>query len=110
MKKLQPLRIPMGWNIAYNNWFECDASDSDSDDHLVEDLYQIYHEKLDLLLDVGWYGSVADGQFGAILLQHDFRGEELATFNSRNRQEIVSVVEEWLQNPVEPTSGNKQIQ
>lgn len=99
MKKLQPLRVPAGWTISYNNFHECDASDPDSSDYLIEDLYQAFNEQHDQLLDIGWYGSMEEGAFGLTLVQHDFRGPELAKYNSRNRQEIVLMAEEWMANP-----------
>lgn len=101
MKRLQPIRIPNGWAVSYNNWYECDPSDQESDEYLVEDLYQIFNEQYDILLDAGWYGTIEAGAFGLTLLKHDFHGQELAKFNSRNRLEILEVLEDWLQNPMQ---------
>lgn len=100
MKRLQSIRIPNGWTVSYNNWYECDPEDDFSDDFLVEDLYQIFNEKYDILVDIGWYGSVEEGSFCLILLQHDFHGEELAKFTSRKRLEILEALECWLENPM----------
>lgn len=110
MKKLQPLRVPAGWTISYNHFHECDASDPDSDDYLIEDLYQAFNEQHDQLLDIGWYGSMEEGSFGLTLVQHDFRGPELAKYNSRNRQEIVLMAEEWMANPDSTPATRNELQ
>jgi hypothetical protein len=52
-----------------------------------------------LLVDVGWYGRAPEGMFGAVVYRGDFHGLLLAEFRSRDRFEVVSVVEGWLAEP-----------
>ena len=92
---LQSLRIPRGWNVAANTWTEADSDHPDFLAHFGPDLLQLVHTGCNLLVDVGWYGG-PDGTFGAVVHRGDFHGPELASFRSRDRLEVVSVVEGWL--------------
>ena len=99
--RLQPLRIPAGWTITYTKFHEIDPSDVPEDDRyyfLDEDLLQIWHERYNRLLDVGWYpsGNVADGAYGLVVYEGDFHGKLLFEHHTPSRSELVAEVERLL--------------
>jgi hypothetical protein len=102
--RLQPLRIPAGWLISYNNGlYEIDpdpAVVSESDRWWVfkQDMVQMRHEATNCLLDIGWYpeGDLASGGYGLVVHQGDFRGPELHRFTTRDRAALVAELERLL--------------
>ncbi|CAG0935870.1 hypothetical protein TFLX_04721 [Thermoflexales bacterium] len=110
---LQPLRIPAGWHVAYNQFFDIEPdmtaeAYSGSWWYFSEDMLQLKHAEWKLLLDLGWYPeSRPEGNFKIYLVQLMDDVEEmpdawespLATFSSPSRQEIVKTIEAWLLKP-----------
>ena len=47
----RPLRIPPGWRIDYNEWYEGDIASP----ALQQDLLLAIHAERDRILDVSWY-------------------------------------------------------
>lgn len=93
---LQALRIPSGWVVEFNDWREVDPGDEFSQDWLSEDLLQLKNAQLDLLIDVGWCGQDLDSAFRAALYRGDFQGQQVASFDSKSRLDVVATVELWL--------------
>lgn len=103
---LQPIRIPAGWNVAYNGFGEIDPSEELSEESLSyfrEDLLQLTCERQGLLLDLGWYpdGDISAGTYRIVVHVGDFRGQCLHTFASRERLTIVAEIERLLEAIVE---------
>jgi hypothetical protein len=96
---LQPLRIPSGWRVSFNDWAEVDPNHPDPTMHLSEDMLLLEHEHCNLIVDVGWYGRAPAGGYAAVVHRGDFHGPELAKFQSRERLAVVATVEHWLANP-----------
>lgn len=98
----QPLRIPAGWVVEYNQLFELDpSSELDSDRasaFFKQDLLQLTNPRLDWLVDVGWYpdGDMTEGAFRLVVQQGDFRGERLHEFHTSSRRELVLEMERVL--------------
>ena len=94
---LQPLRIPAGWVVQYNDFREADPSPQSIDaDLLREDLLQLKHPGTGILVDVGWYGDADSGEFAIYIQKGDFRGKRLHEFRSRDRLLVVTEVERLL--------------
>ncbi len=94
---LQPLRIPAGWLVEYNDLREADASPRSIEAAwLREDLLQLKHPRAGLLLDVGWYGDAESGEFAVYVQDGDFHGRCLHEFRSRDRLSVVAEVERLL--------------
>jgi len=92
--RLQPLRIPIGWSVDYNDFHEIDQDDADAWHWWKESLLQLNHERRGRMLDLGWYPP-EDGSGRYVLVMHagDFTGPELERFESRDRAEIVAEIE-----------------
>ncbi len=101
-QRLQPLRVPTGWTVAYNDLHEIDPSDVAEDDRytfLKEDLLQLKQEHFNRLLDVGWYpsGNLADGAYGLVVYEGDFHGKLLFELRTADRAQLVAELERLLQ-------------
>ncbi|MBI1188224.1 MAG: hypothetical protein GC206_12995 [Alphaproteobacteria bacterium] len=91
--RLQPLRVPAGWTVLYNDFYETMTGDD-----LKEDLLQLRCDPDDRLIDVGWDGSGgAHGVYALVVHQGDFRGRLLLEFRSADHAEIVRALERLLQ-------------
>jgi hypothetical protein len=101
---LQPLRIPAGWLVQYNNGFyEIDPNPElipELDRWWVfkEDMLQIRHERHNRLLDLGWYpeGNLEEGHYGLVMYEGDFTGELLQEFQTPSRTTLVTEIERLL--------------
>jgi hypothetical protein len=101
---LQPLRIPAGWHVAYNNGlFEIDPLPELFPDEnpwwiFKEDMLQMYNERFNRMLDLGWYpeGDLIAGGYGLVVYEGDFRGRLLHEFRTRDRLELVAEIERLL--------------
>jgi hypothetical protein len=99
--RLQPLRIPTGWLVAYNNGlFEVDPHPElvPVEDRLwifKEDMLQMKHERSNRLIDVGWYpsGDLEQGRYGLVVYEGDFRGKLLHELRTRDRSDLVAEIE-----------------
>lgn len=93
---LQPLRIPAGWTVEYN-----DFTSSDESNDLKEDLLQLYHARENRLIDLGWYRGDGEekGAYLILVFEGDFEGKCLAEFKSEDRDEIVAELERLLALP-----------
>jgi hypothetical protein len=88
---LQPLRIPAGWLVQYNNGlYEIDPNPELIPEQyrlwfFKEDMLTLWHSLRNRLLDVGWYpeGNLEEGHYGLVVYQDDFTGELLCEFQTR---------------------------
>lgn len=109
---LQPLRIPAGWKITFNDFFMLDpaqytGSDTDFWENFVEDMLYIVYEwslKKDkitytkkIAIDLGWYPEMdINGEFALYVIKDDDWDYPLAEFRSRSQREIVDTIEIFL--------------
>jgi hypothetical protein len=108
---LQPLRIPWGWTVAFNDGlYEIDpltpTIPADRQEcFFKEDMLQLKHAHFNRLLDVGWYpdGDLQHGEYGLVLYEGDFRGRLLHEFRTRDRQALVAEIDRLLLAVVEGT-------
>src|SRR5262245_4816669 len=100
--RLQPLRIPTGWMVAYNDLHEIDPADVTEDDRytlLKEDLLQMRQAHFNRVLDVGWYpsGNLSEGAYGLVVYEGDFHGRLLFELHTSDRAQLVAEIERLLQ-------------
>lgn len=109
---LQPLRIPAGWQVTFNDFFELDpAQYTGSDIHFwenfVEDMLYIVYEwsfKKDkiiytkkIAIDLGWYPEMdVNREFVLYVIKDDDWDCPLAEFRSRSQREIADTIEVFL--------------
>jgi hypothetical protein len=102
--RLQPLRIPSGWLVAYNDGLydidpRADISSEDERTWLFkEDMLQLTHAQCNRLLDLGWLPSfdLATGAYILVVYEGDFSGTLLHEFRTTDRQAIVAEIERLL--------------
>jgi hypothetical protein len=102
---LQPLRIPNGWLVAYNQLCEIDpdpavlTSHDEAWSYFREDLLQFVRPGCDRLVDVGWYpdGDLPNGKYRLVVYEGDFRGRLLHEFATRSRVALVAELERILE-------------
>ena len=101
---LQPLRIPAGWLVKYNDGlYERDPQPEciPEDDRLwlfKEDMLQMKHLRRNRLLDLGWHpeGDLASGAYTLVVYDGDFTGSLLYEFRTAKRESIVAEIERLL--------------
>jgi hypothetical protein len=101
---LQPLRIPTGWTVAYNNGlYEVDPPGDEVPEKarwivFKEDMLQMRNEHRNRLLDLGWYpeGDMETGEYGLVVYEGDFHGRLLHEFRGRDRVALVAEIERLL--------------
>ena len=99
--ELQPLRIPAGWRVTFNDFFQTEPNYDEPDFEgswwdFKEDMFQA--ELGDVCLDLGWYPEFKkNGNFRLVVVRsHDWTSPEI-TFRTTSKTEIVSKMEELLQ-------------
>jgi hypothetical protein len=101
---LQPLRVPAGWRMEYNNGlYEVDPDPEliPEDDRwwvFKQDMLYMVNDRFNRLLDLGWYpeGDLVSGRYGLVVHEGDFRGRCLHKVVTRDRNELVAEIERLL--------------
>jgi len=99
--ELQPLRIQTGWTVQWNNFTQYDMSLHGPEDafELHEDLLQLYHEKADLTIDLGWYPSYdVSGHYLLLLVKNQNWNRPLEAVETKSKAEVISRIEKWVDN------------
>ena len=96
--QLQPLRIPTGWTVAYNTFFDVDPTPEAVGSELTlftQDLLQLRHDGADILIDLGWTpeGQFDDGAFHLQVYRTDFNGQRLFERRSQDKGRIIAEIE-----------------
>ena len=101
--KLQNLRIPGGWEVIINSFLDVDVTQYSSDDTIwrgfTENILHIRStlKKKDIAIDLGWYPeNDVSGAFHLMMIKNNNWKEPVEEINSRNKDEIVDKIEEFL--------------
>lgn len=103
--KLQSLKIPGGWEIVINKFLDVDVTEYDDDDLIWIDFTQdiLYLKRITTKkekrfgLDLGWYpDNDPKGEFCLKVIIDDDFINPIESFCSRNKDEIVKKIEEYL--------------
>ena len=113
MQILQPLRIPAGWKIVFNDFFMLDPVQyTDCNDefwrYFVEDMLYIVNERTlkkdkktyrkTVAIDLGWYPEMdVNGEFVLYVIKDNDWDDPLAEFRSRSQVKIVDLIEASLE-------------
>jgi len=92
--ELQELKIPVGWFISYNQFYNIYPSEKtveSVDTVFTEDILQFKNEYRNRLIDLGWYpeGDYNNGAYELVVYEGDFHGKLLYELKSKDKQEIV---------------------
>lgn len=107
---LQPLRIPTGWSVTFNDFCEIDPETIRDPDSMLwsyfhEDMLLMEHAHISLLVDLGWYpDGDSTGTFRAIVVRKYTEEEQavrawqepIAEFMSRSVEQVVAQLEAWF--------------
>jgi hypothetical protein len=99
---LQPLRIPGGWEVIWNNFIEIDplminGKDDDLWLDFSEDILLIKNKFKNITLDLGWYPSInSSGTFRIYLISNEDFNNPMEIYDSRSKDEIASKIEYFL--------------
>ena len=122
---LQPLRIPTGWTVGWNTFFDIDPKFRTYDQtswHFTEDMLQIESRRLGVLVDLGWRPEFrARGSFRLVATrffedpEYGWTGDwdrPLRSLTTRSRRKVVATIENWLSwysaHPPRPRRVKKQ--
>lgn len=99
--ELQELRIPAGWFISYNQFYDVSPSKEtveSVDTEFTEDILQLENKHRNRLMDLGWYpeGDYKNGSYRLVVYEGDFQGKLLYEFDSKYKQDIVSEINRLL--------------
>ncbi|MBW3655401.1 MAG: hypothetical protein KY444_04795 [Gemmatimonadetes bacterium] len=91
----QPLRVPPGWLIQYNEFLEVEPG---PDWLTFADQFQARYQRRDRMLDVEWRRTDEhpDGIFRIVVYEGDFSGTLLHTYWSADRMEVVAEIERLM--------------
>lgn len=98
--ELQPLRIPSGWTVKYNNFSEYDLQTHGTEYayELNEDLLQL--EYCNVLIDLGWYPSMdINGRYVMYFVNtnnKNYFDNPIDVFESKSKKEIILKLEYWI--------------
>ena len=101
--KLQPLRIPAGWKVNYNKFFDIEPSDLQENDinwiDFTEDILQMEYKYKDIyiIIDLGWYPDIdPNGNFRLVVVKDEGWEKPLVEILTKNKMEIVENLENLL--------------
>jgi len=101
---LQPLRIPTGWTVTFNDFYDIEPKFRSWDDvswNFKEDMLQLVNDHTGIVIDLGWLRSHrSTGKFKLTAAKAgDPDGalrSHLRLINSRSKTKIVDTIEAWL--------------
>ncbi|MFC5530173.1 hypothetical protein [Cohnella yongneupensis] len=115
---IMPLRIPAGYAITYNKFYDIDPIIDERDKdrlsnsyYFTEDILQIHTmvvidgnwvvpEKEKFIIDLGWYPEcTSDGDYKLVVV--DDHWNEIRSLRSRDRLKIKDTLETWLKEIVD---------
>ncbi|WP_143288153.1 hypothetical protein [Calothrix rhizosoleniae] len=104
--KLYPLRIPTGWKVTHNRFYEFDPHQNPTLEGVyqdnpwlvfVENLLQLQHTPYPFLIDLGWYPEAdPKGNFRLSLIKNQDWNQPLRIYESKSGSAIVEKIEDWL--------------
>lgn len=113
---LQPLRIPTGWTVDWNQFYDVEPGaellikglpNADVWQFFLQDLLQLKHFNYNLILDLSWIPEAdPNGNYQLVLITNQDWENPLATFHSRSKDEIVKKINALL---LEGVSGKLSV-
>lgn len=100
--RLQPLRIPAGWRVTYNNGLYAVEPTEETVKWwwiFKQDMLALVHDGRKRLLDLGWSPEMdfVEGCYRLTLYDGDYGGAELLHYESRDLAALVAEIERVLE-------------
>lgn len=107
-RHLQPLRIPSGWIMEGNSFYEidpCFETYNDASWNFSEDMLVLINKQAKVVVDLGWYPEFkANGAYRLLAVKFFSNKDKMCSswdhplkeIRTRSRQEVVAAIEEWL--------------
>ncbi|MDO6803769.1 hypothetical protein Q4595_15050 [Wenyingzhuangia sp. 1_MG-2023] len=98
MPTIQKIEFPFDCNIINHNFYDYDPllsfSETTSLQYLSEDLFQCTFPEENIVIDLGWYGDIANnkGEFKLYMIQNENWEIPLKVFQSKSLKEIKSTL------------------
>lgn len=98
MIRLQAIDFPADCKVIHHDFYTYDPvnnfNESDNLDYLYEDLLQCKFEEDDMIIDLGWYGNIADnqGEFKIQMIQNENWEIPFKVFHSKSVHEIKEIL------------------
>ncbi len=103
MSKLQPLRIPAGWEVVFNKFLEVDIEDCSVDNEnwldFTEDITYLRRKnrKYNIGIDLGWYPDIdPQGAFHVKVILNENWENPVMEYITRERKKVVETIEDLL--------------
>lgn len=101
MLKLQPLRIPAGWEVILNKFLEFDMEDEDGETwiNLTQDITYLKRKNRQYVvgIDLGWYPDLdPKGAFHIQVIINENWSDPVLEFITRDRKEVADIIENLL--------------
>ncbi|CAH8713345.1 hypothetical protein M5W83_26685 [Paenibacillus thiaminolyticus] len=98
---IHAMRIPTGWSVNKNNFWEIDPCNLDPDDDIwfmfTDSLLQLHHQKKSITLDMGWRPDfLPEGNFLVVILINEDWDKPIERFESNNYIEVIEFIETKL--------------
>ena len=95
---IHPLRIPEGWVVRYNNFWEINPKTLDSDDErwflFTDSLLLLYHEKSAITLDLGWTLDLSPkGNYQVFIVKEPDWEHPMKEFSSDDVEKVIEFIE-----------------
>lgn len=106
--ELQPLRIPGGWTVMWNEFLDVDITQFPPDEALwsncTEDMFYIVKnsnskssDTPEYAIDLGWYPEMEpDGAYILLVIKNGDWDNPKERFRSQNKDEVAKKIEEFL--------------
>ncbi|MDG0875579.1 hypothetical protein L5D93_25415 [Paenibacillus thiaminolyticus] len=98
---IHAMRIPTGWLVNKNNFWEIDPCNLDPDDDIwfmfTDSLLQLHYQKKSITLDMGWRPDFSpEGNFLVVILINEDWDKPIERFESNNYIEVIEFIETKL--------------
>jgi hypothetical protein len=106
---LQALRIPTGWLVEWNTFFDVEPKFKSYDHiswHFGEDMLLVSNDRVGVAIDVGWYPAHrTNGSFGLVAVRIYEDGDRMSKswdvplrkIRTRSKEKVVRTLEGWLE-------------
>jgi hypothetical protein len=112
---LQPLRIPTGWSVEWNTFFDAEPPANHQTDlswEFAKDMLLISNDRIGIFIELGWYPNLKGGVFRLVAVRLYENADAMSRswdkplrkLLARPKEKIVRSLEKWME-----WYGNKKV-